>query len=129
MHSNLGAPEVSPLKLSIPFGECEEALVRQTVGEAERRALRKKNGNVFAATGSLQSEGGEAKPVKYSFVIQQTTVTRPDRPPASGPAGSRGTVSSLDGSYFSEGLYLLTLNDGQRVRVQNLGGEWRVLGG
>jgi hypothetical protein len=78
-------------------------------------------------SGSLQSEGGETKPVKFSFVIRRRIATRPGLLPAPAGADGRGTVSAADGSYFPEGFYCLTLPDGQELRVQKLGGEWHIL--
>jgi hypothetical protein len=79
-------------------------------------------------SGSLEpASGGEAKPVKFSFVIRQTIVTRPGPPPAPGRAEGRGKVSATDGTYLPDGFYRLTLPDGRQIRVQNLGGEWHIL--
>lgn len=81
-------------------------------------------------SGALQPEsaGGVAtKPVKYSFVIRQTIVTKPGLPAAPARADGRGTVSLDDGTSLPEGLYRLTLSDGKQIRVQNIGGQWHIL--
>jgi hypothetical protein len=82
----------------------------------------------FEGSGSLQPEGGDASwPVEFSFVVRRTMVTRPGLPPAQGSATGRGTVSASDGTNLPDGFYRLDSRDGQRMRVQKLGGEWHIL--
>jgi hypothetical protein len=81
----------------------------------------------FEGSGSLEPiGGGEPRPVKYSFVIRRTMVTRPELPPAEAGADWRGIVAASDGTNLPEGFYRLAVSDGRRVRVQKLGFEWHM---
>jgi hypothetical protein len=82
-------------------------------------------------SGMLEPEGGgEAKRVNYSIAIVRPTVSRPGLPPATGPPHDRCRISASDGSHLPEGLYRLTLEDGRRVPIRNLGfNAWHIEAG
>jgi hypothetical protein len=66
--------------------------------------------------------------VLYEFTIVEHVIRRPGFPPAPGHTDTGGTVRSINGQFIPEGIYQLETEDGQSLRVTNLGlGEWRVL--
>ena len=65
--------------------------------------------------------------VKYRFDTTTNVVRRSGFPAVAGR--STGTIQSLDGKQIPEGEYHLHADDGEIIRVQNLGlGEWTILG-
>jgi len=74
------------------------------------------------------SEPGIALPVTFDFQIERTIKHRPGLPIATGPITGRGSVIPVEGTATtSEDFYELVTDDGQKFRVQLLGGVWHLL--
>lgn len=65
--------------------------------------------------------------VTFKFDIVRNIVRRPGFPVAVGRADSRGIVQSVDGTLLPEGIYQLEADDGEILRVENVGlGTWVI---
>jgi hypothetical protein len=80
-------------------------------------------------TGRLRST--EATPqefdVRFRFVIT-TEITIPGRQRVGVQFKSEGVVESIDGRLLPTGWYQLEAEDGEILRVKNLGSTWVILG-
>jgi hypothetical protein len=66
--------------------------------------------------------------VRYRFDIRTRVVELPGHPAIGAKRSARGTVTSLDNVSTPEGVYRLTAEDGEELRVQNLGlAGWAIL--
>ena len=84
----------------------------------------------FEGIGTLQPADASTAPVpvRFSFTIrQELRRTRPGLPPPPPRLDGRGEVRAATDANFAEGVYLLTLSNGQQQRVQRLGAEWMIL--
>jgi hypothetical protein len=82
----------------------------------------------FDGDGTLRESNGTEAAVHYSITVRTTTVRRGGGlPPVPGRSEGRGRISTTDGRHFAEGVYHLTTAQGDRMRLQKLGGDWYVL--
>ena len=67
--------------------------------------------------------------VNYNFSIttETVTVTTPGFPPVGSHLKARGTVVSLNGQAIPDGTYQLDAEDGEILRVKNMGGLWAII--
>lgn len=66
--------------------------------------------------------------VEYRFAIAMAIRQRTGFPRIGARLYSSGTVSASDGKVIPEGYYELTAQDGEILRVKNLGiGQWTIL--
>jgi len=65
--------------------------------------------------------------VEYEFHILTRIVERPGLPRVASQRSSTGVVRSTDGKAIPEGYYRLYAEDGEVLRVKNLGTTWAIL--
>jgi hypothetical protein len=66
--------------------------------------------------------------VAFRFEIFPRIVRKPGFPTVSAHSDSRGTVRALDGTELQEGVYQLDADDGEILRMSNVGlGTWVIL--
>jgi hypothetical protein len=76
---------------------------------------------------SRQGDGREWK-VKFDFAIYTRIIERPGFPRVAAKSNSNGKLYALSGEALPEGEYDLYCDDGEIMRVCNLGlGEWAML--
>ena len=67
--------------------------------------------------------------VRYHFDIRTEIIQRPGFPAVRGHSEGRGTVTNIDGSLIPQGTFELTAEDGEILRVKNLGIVWAIISG
>ena len=81
-------------------------------------------------TGTLRQPDHPAEQwrVRYRFEIHTRVVERPGFPPIAAESSGRGIVTAIDNASIPEGVYWLKAEDGEEIRVQNLGfAGWAIL--
>ena len=85
---------------------------------------------VLEGQGTLRQSGPSPVEwqVQYRFVIHTNLVPRPGFPPAVGKSHTDGSVSAVNGDFLPEGYFQLTAQDGEIMRIQNVGfATWKIL--
>jgi hypothetical protein len=67
--------------------------------------------------------------VRYNFDIRTDIIQRPGFPSVHGHSEGRGTVADIDGELIPQGTFELTAEDGEILRVKNLGIVWAIISG
>ena len=65
--------------------------------------------------------------VRYRFDIETKVVERPGFPRVEAHSSSRGTVIAMSGEDIPVGIYQLTAENGETLRVKNVGITWAIL--
>jgi hypothetical protein len=67
--------------------------------------------------------------VRYHFDIRTKIISKAGFPPVRGHSQGRGTVTDMGGTFLPEDTFELTAEDGEILRVKNLGGIWAIIAG